>query len=269
VLGVPISTGAVQKVIDRVSNATRPAYEKIAQVARNESVGFVDETSWRQGKDLHWLWVMASLNVALYLVHPRRSWEAFEALIQDWQGILVSDNYRVYQKWVNQRQSCLAHYIRKARGLSEARNEEAARFGLEVLKQLQLLCHFAKAPPGERKWRNFYSRFLLLLMLHEGADNEAGKLARSLASEMDSLWVFLDEQGVEPTNNRAERALRFGVIWRKRSFGSQSDKGERWVERILSLKETCRLKAKAPFPVLVELVNCFFKEQKPDLAWIG
>jgi transposase len=103
-------------------------------------------------------------------------------------------------------------------------------------------------------------------MLHEGADNDAGKLARSLASEMDSLWVFLDEQGVEPTNNRAERALRFGVIWRKRSFGSQSDKGERWVERILSLKETCRLKAKAPFPVLVELVNCFFKEQKPDLA---
>jgi transposase len=269
VLGVPISTGGIQKVIDRVSNATRPAYEKIAEVARNESVGFIDETSWRKGKDLHWLWVMASQNAAFYLLHPHRSREAFEALVQDWQGILVSDKYPVYQKWVNQRQSCLAHYIRKARGLSEARNEEIARFGLEVLKQLQLLCHFAKAPPGERKWRNFYSRFLLLLMLHEGADNEAGKLARSLASEMDALWVFLDEQEVEPTNNRAERALRFGVIWRKRSFGSQSDKGERWVERILSLKETCRLKAKAPFPVLVELVNCFFKEQKPDLAWIG
>ncbi len=269
VVGVPISTGGIQKVIDRVSNAVAPAYKKIAQVARSEPVGFIDETSWHQGKDLHWLWVMVTLNVALFLVHPRRSREAFKALIQDWQGILVSDNYRVYQQWVNKRQSCLAHYIRKARGLSEYRDKDIARFGMHALTQLQLLCHFAKAPPGQRKWRNFYSRFLLLLMLYEGTDNEAGKLARSLASEMDSLWVFLDEHGVEPTNNRAERALRFGVIWRKRSFGSQSDKGERWVERILSLKETCRLKAKSPFPVLVDLVNCFFKEQKPNLAWIG
>jgi transposase len=121
VLGVPISTGGIQKVIDRDSNATRPAYEKIAEVARNESVGFVDETSWRKGKDLHWLWVMASQNAAFYLLHPHRSREAFETLVQDWQGILVSDKYPVYQKWVNQRQSCLAHYIRKARGLSEAR----------------------------------------------------------------------------------------------------------------------------------------------------
>ena len=106
-------------------------------------------------------------------------------------------------------------------------------------------------------------------MLYETGENEAGKLARSLAAEMDSLWVFLDEHGVEPTNNRAERALRFGVLWRKRSLGSQSNKGLRWVERILSIKETCRIKAKAPFCVLVNLVDAYFKEQKPELAWIG
>lgn len=268
VLGVPISTGGIQKVIDRVSEATKPAYDKIAEVARSESVCFIDETSWHRGKDLHWLWVMATLSVALYLVHPNRNRAAFEALIADWQGILVSDNYRLYQKWVNKRQNCLAHFIRKARALSQSQDEAIAQFGGQILKELQLLCHFAKAPPGERKWRNFYSRFILLLMLHEGAESEAGKLARSLGSAMDTLWVFLEEHGVEPTNNRAERALRFGVIWRKRSLGSQSDKGERWVERILSLKETCRLKSKVPFPVLVDLISCFFKEQRPNLAWI-
>ena len=84
-------------------------------------------------------------------------------------------------------------------------------------------------------------------MLHETADDEAGALARSLAAEIDSLWVFLDENGVEPTNNRAERALRYGVLWRKRGLGSQSDKGLRWVERILSLRETCRVKPRHPF----------------------
>jgi transposase len=79
---------------------------------------------------------------------------------------------------------------------------------------------------------------------------------------------LLDEHGEEPTNNRAESALQFVVLWRKRSLGSQSDNGLRWVERILSLKETCRLKAKAPFSVLVEMVSAYFKEQQPDLAWI-
>jgi transposase len=269
VLGLSISTGAIQKIIDRVSGAIEPAYEQIGQVARTETVGYIDETGWFKTGKLHWLWVMATVNVALYLVHPRRSREAFNELIRQWQGILVSDNYRVYQKWVNHRQSCLSHHIRKARGLSESMNQEIAHFGQEMLCLLQQLCHFANAPPGPRKWKNFYSQFVLLLMLYETGENEAGKLARSLAAEMDSLWVFLDEHGVEPTNNRAERALRFGVLWRKRSLGSQSDKGLRWVERILSIKETCRIKAKAPFCVLVNLVDAYFKEQKPDLAWIG
>jgi transposase len=269
VLGISISTGALQKVIDRVSEAIEPAYERIGQVAHEDSVGYIDETSWFKAGKLHWLWVMVTASVALYLVHPRRSREAFNELIRQWQGILVSDNYSVYKNWVNQRQSCLSHYIRKARGLAESPDKEISHFGEQMLHLLQQLCHFANAPPGPVKWKNFYSHFVLLLMLHETADNEAGMLARSLAAEMDSLWTFLDEHGVEPTNNRAERALRFGVLWRKRSLGSQSDKGLRWVERILSLKETCRIKAKAPFSVLVEMVGAYFKEQKPDLAWIG
>lgn len=267
--GLPISTGAVQKVIDRVSKAIKPAYQKIGQTARSQKVGYIDETSWFRAGKLAWLWVMATASVALYLVHPRRSRHAFKDLIGHWQGILVSDNFRVYQNWVNKRQNCLAHYIRKARQLAESTNEHFSNFGQQILELLQQLCHFANAPPTSRKWKNFYSRFLLLLMLHEGADDEAGKLARSLAAEMDSLWIFLDENGVEPTNNRAERALRFGVIWRKRCFGSQSDKGERWVERILSLKETCRLKSRASFPVLVDLIQAYFKEQQPNLAWIS
>jgi transposase len=103
--------------------------------------------------------------------------------------------------------------------------------------------------------------------LYEGADDGAGKLARSLLKEMDSLWVFLEENDVEPTNNRAERALRFGVIWRKRSNGTQSDKGNRWVESILTLKQTCRIKNLPVFPVLVDAITAHFKEQQPNLRW--
>lgn len=269
VFNLPICTGAIQKVIDRVSQAMIPAYDKTAQIARSSKVGYIDETSWFKAGVLHWLWVMVTDKVAFYLIHPKRSREAFYQLIQTWQGILVSDNFRVYQHWVHKRQNCLAHFIRKAKKLAECDDEQLSSFGEQMLTQLQLLCHFANAPPGPQKWKNFYSRFLLLLMLHEGAENEAGKLARSLAKVMDTLWLFLEEHGVEPTNNRSERALRFGVIWRKRCFGSQSDKGHRWVERILSLRETCRLKGKASFPVLADLVQAYFKEQQPDLAWIS
>jgi transposase len=85
---------------------------------------------------------------------------------------------------------------------------------------------------------------------------------------MDSLWVFLAQHGVEPTNNQAERALRFGVLWRKRSLGAASDKGNRGVERLLSLRETCRLRARSTYTVLVDAVTSFFHGQQPDLSWI-
>src|SRR5262249_48603649 len=97
--------------------------------------------------------------------------------------------------------------------------------------------------------------------------DDAGRLARRLLREMDSLWVFLAQQGVEPTHNRAERALRFGVLWRKRSLGTASDKGNRWVERLLSLRETCRLQARSTYTVLVAALTRFFHGQQPDLSW--
>jgi len=211
---------------------------------------------------------MVNTTVAFFMIHPNRSMKAFLQLIDDWKGILISDHYGVYVNWVNKRQACLAHLIRKAKALTERKNESIKTFGQSILKELQLLCHWAKDPPNEKQWTDFYSRLLLLLILHEGADNEAGQLARSIGRQLESLWVFLDENGVEPTNNRAERALRFAVLWRKRSNGTQSDKGNRWVERILSLKQTCRMRSLPVFPILADAIDAYFKDQTPDLRWI-
>jgi len=107
----------------------------------------------------------------------------------------------------------------------------------------------------------------LIDQYHDRPD-EARRFTRRLLREMDSLWVFLAQQGVEPTNNRAERALRFGVLWRKRSQGTASEKGNRWVERILSLKDTCRLQTQSTYAVLVDAVTNLFMGQPPDLAWL-
>ena len=268
VLGVPISVGGIQRVIDRVSEAIEPIYSEIGNQARKAKVNGVDETSWLQSGKLKWLWTMVNETVSFFMIHQNRSKQAFDELVADWKGILISDNYRVYVNWINKRQTCLAHFIRKAKGLAERKDESIRRFGRCILKELKLLCHWARKPPDEEQWTDFYSRLLLLLMLFEGADDDAGRLARSIAREMESLWLFLDEKGVEPTNNRSERALRFAVMWRKRSNGTQSDKGDRWVERILSLKQTCRIRSLSVFPILTDAIDAFFKEQVPDLQWI-
>lgn len=268
VLGVPISLGAIQKVLDRVTLAIDPHYTLIATQARQARVNYIDETPWYCENALEWLWVMANEQVAFYMIHPRRSKEAFFDLIEDWAGLLVSDGYGVYQNWVNARQTCLAHLIRTARGLAARQQPELAACGAWALVELQRLCQMAKAPPTGGEWRAWYARLCKLINSYHERLDEAGRFARRLLREMESLWVFLCHHGVEPTNNRSEGALRFGVQWRKRSLGTASDKGNRWVERILSLKETCRLRAVSTYHVLVDAVSSFFHGQQPGLAWL-
>jgi transposase len=268
VLNFPISTGAIQKVIDRASEALKPVYSQIANMARSSEVNYIDETSWFQSGVLNWLWVMANSSVAYFMIHKNRSKEAFQALVQEWEGILVSDNYGVYAKWINLRQTCLAHIIRKAKALAERKDENVNQFGKQVVQDLQLLCHWAKSPPDSEEWRSFYNRFTDLIFQHQEDKNEIGTMARSLIRQLESLWLFLDIVEVEPTNNHAERTLRYGVLWRKRSKGTQSEKGNHWVERILSFKQTCFIRSLESFPIMVDLIHSYFKDQEPDLAWL-
>lgn len=268
VLHIPISLGAIQKVIDRVSCAVLPHYEAIAALARHAPVGYIDETPWFYQHTLQWLWTMTTETVSLFLIHPHRSKEAFFDLIEAWKGILVSDGYGVYQDWVNRRQTCLAHLIRTARGLAEKSSAELSACGKWALKELQSLCYMAKDPPTGGQWQAWYARFCRLIGRYRERPDEAGKLVRRLQREMASLWVFLCEHGVEATNNRAERSLRFGVLWRKRSGGTDSVKGNHWVERSLSLRQTCRQLGQSTFVVLVDALTSRFYGRQPDLAWL-
>ena len=120
------------------------------------------------------------------------------------RGILVSDGYGVYQHWVEARQTCLAHLIRTARGLAERQQADLAACGAWALAELQRLCHMATAPPTGGEWRAWYARLCKLIEQYHNRHDDAGRFARRLLREMDSLWVFLAHHGVEPTNNRAE-----------------------------------------------------------------
>lgn len=211
---------------------------------------------------------MANSTVALFMIHANRFREAFQALIRGWEGILVSDGHGVYCKWVT-RQSCLAYLFRKASELSERKDPGTARFGSWALSDLQGLCHMAHGPPTIGEWRALYARLNRLITLHRERSDAAGNFARRLEKELDCLWLFLVKEGVAPTNNHAERRLRFAVLWRKRSQGTASEKGNRWLERILSLRQNCRLRSRNLFHTLVDALDACFRGHNPDLARIA
>lgn len=267
VLGIRISLGTIQKLIDRASAAILPHYEAIGDKARSSLINHLDETSWRNGGKLHWLWVMVNPLVAFFLIHTNRSRNAFEQLIGYWNGILISDNFAVYRKWTNLRQTCIAHLIRQAKALAERKDKELAACGKWARDELARLCKMAHEPPTRAQWNAFFARFCRLIELYRDSDNEAGKLVRLLDKEMEHLFVFLEQAGVQPTNNLAERTIRFAVLWRKRSFGCFSEKGCRWVERVLSLRHTCRLNNRPTFDVLIEALTAHCQGHAPDLSW--
>ena len=212
---------------------------------------------------------MVNERVAFYRADPNRSKRAFEDLIADWQGILISDSYGVIP-FVGQRPPKLPGTPDPKSKRPFAKKRSQTSGALATSSQL----HFKSFPISRRRHRapmsgpNFIGAcYLPFRCMKTTRATPAGWHGKSCVKSIP-LWTFLEHEGVEPTNNRAERALRFAVLWRKRSLGTQSEKGNRWVERILSLKETCRLQAKSTFQVLLDCIRAYLSNSAPDLAWI-
>jgi len=153
VFSIPLSKGAIQKMVDRVSEAIVPHYALIGQVARRATVNHSDETSWFTHGDRQWLWVMTNPLVAYCQMHPTRSKTAFAQLIADWRGILVSDDDGVYHSWQSLRHTCFAPLMRTAKGLSEHLGAGMAAFGRRVHAALQRLCPMATERRTVGQWR--------------------------------------------------------------------------------------------------------------------
>jgi transposase len=212
VCGLSLSQGAVQQMVDRVSAAILPHDTALGEVARTSLVNYIDETSWRTGGDRRWLWGMAHPLGADCQRSPPRSQGAFAHLIADWTGVLVRDGSLVDQSWQGLRQRCLAPRRRTAQGLAESVEAGMARCGERVPTALQRLGPRGTQRPTVGQWRAWYARFRALVPHPTAREGKAGTLARRLARAGESLWVLLDGQGVEATQNIAARAHRWGGV---------------------------------------------------------
>jgi transposase len=265
--GLHVSTGAIQAMINRVSGAILPLWERMGELARSRQANYIDETSWRKSGRKAWIWVLANRGASFYMVNPNRNMLAFKALIADWAGFLISDDFGTYMKWEHGRQTCLAHLLRLARGFAEHPNAKTRVSGTELLDLLEGVFRWSVDPPSDSEMEDLLSRLHDWCECHKQLEGKLGATARRLADNVLHLAAFLYLDGVEPTNNRAERALRFGVLWRKISFGSDSDSGCRWTERVLTLVASCDGFGQRTYPVLLDAVKSSFNGVQPDLTW--
>ena len=273
VFKMEISQGGIQNCLDRGSAAAAPHYGAIGRESRRMPVGHADETTSPMfgpaGKRKHWLWVLASSAFCFFMIMDTRSADAFARLVGDWTGILISDGFAVYLKWAGKaRQSCLAHLLRKAERFAEDPMPGIARGGRWILAELRRLNRMADNPPTNGEYAAWRGRFSRCVRKYETFGGELGAYARHLRREADCIVTFLYYEGVDPTNNRAERAIRPYVCRRKTSFGCTSEHGEVDISRLLTLHETCRLNGRSTYDELKTAIEHHARGKTPSLYWI-
>ncbi len=262
VLGVHISVGALSAVEQRVSEAVAPAVDEAWAEVEKADVKHADATSWLQGGALRSLWTIASTVATVFKIVLNGSAEMVKPLFGTCQGILVSDRGSVFSFWaMDRRQICWAHLMRKFILFSE-RDGPAGPFGRDLLDYTALVFrywHDLRAGKIDREtFRAWMSPVraqvedCLRRAAAAGIEQLSGSCEDVLAHQQ-ALWTFVDRDDVEPTNNHAERELRAFVLWRKRSFGAQSDRGNLFAERLMTVAHTAR---KQNRNVLAFLTSC-------------
>jgi transposase len=269
-LGIPISVGSVSNLEKELTESTVPVMEEIEIVAQNAEQGNADETGFGMANGKQgWLWVLVTPLAVLFRLLESRSGACARRILGSFEGILTSDRYAGYNWYdAGKRQLCWAHLKRDFKAMCEL-GAAGEAIGKGLLKQTKLMFRLWHR---FKKWKESQEgkgvkismtvlesqmgriRKRILALLEEGKRQGIKKCEMILKVE-ELLWTFLREEGVEPTNNAAERAMRPAVLWKKRSFGVESERGARYVESMLSIWMTSRLNGVNPIQFLRELVK--------------
>jgi transposase len=264
VFSVPMSLGGLSNCEAQVADTLAQPYNEAAEHVRGQEIAHADETGWPRGNRLKgWLWAMCCSTAAFFMVHANRNQQAARNLIGDFTGKLISDRYNSYKFYALIRQICWAHLKRDFKAISEAKGPPG-KIGCKLYDSAKEILKLRKrVRDGTLQWLTFQRRMPKLQkqvesLLEAGAGFEGnlGGKCRDILEHRKYLWTFVQDQKVEPTNNAAERIVRQAVLWRKGSFGTQSERGARYVERILTVCATCRLQGRSIIEYLRDACYC-------------
>lgn len=264
IFAAPVSLGTVVNLEQEVSAALAAPHEEALEVVRVAGVKHADETSWKLAGALCWLWAAATTTVAAFVIHGTRGALGLTALLgMEIQGIVCSDRWGPYNRVPElRRQICWAHLKRDFKKVVDrgGTGEGIGHAGLRVVERTFEAWHAYKEGKitreglKERLTPVMARMNAVLVKGCKGDDPTVATFCGNLLELEQALWTFARENGVEPTNNHIERLLRRAVLWRKRSFGCQSEKGCRFVERILTVVQTRRLQGKSVLEYLHDAI---------------
>ena len=258
-LQISISQGSTQHAWEEASVAVAAPYEELQRALPAQAVLNADETGHRTNAVKRWLWTLVAPTFVFYTIATSRGSDVLRRLLgATFDGVLGSDRLPTYTTYASgQRQFCWSHFTRNLLSAQELAKTPTAkgfcRDALALQRRLFRLWHRYRGDPHARgapitrdqliaKALPIEKQFFALAEGHVNhANNDVGNLARALFVHHHDFFTFVHENGVEPTNNAAERALRTAVQWRKIMFGNRSDDGERAVERLLTVTRTCQL----------------------------
>jgi transposase len=274
ICGLPISLGSVARGCGRVSQVLEPIDAAIQALVQAQPAVNVDETSWREPTKA-WLWTATTPVATCFRISPGRGRGALTALLgESYAGIVGSDRWSAYRRIpVAHRQICWSHLDRNLQALADYGSPDSP-WATRMLTQVDALWQAWHAYRDGLIDRAGLQTALLPIQQAMHAELLVGQTLRwhkisgfstELLGLWDALWTFADHDGVEPTNNAAERVLRPAVIWRKLSGGTQSRDGSRFVERILSVVTTCRQQHRNVFAFLTEAVQAAWAGQPTPL----
>jgi len=260
-LGVELSLGALSTVEARVSDAVQPAVNEVWEKVGRAGVKHTDGTSWYQAGVTMALWTIATTAATVFKIVADSAKVTLAPLYGTLVGILVSDRAKALNFWaMDRRQICWAHLLRKFVSFSE-RDGPAAAFGQQLLNYTGIVFeywHDYKSGKLSREafvaWMAPVRQQVEALLAQTVAADIAG-LSGSCADILEhkaALWTFVENDGVEPTNNHAEREIRAFVLWRKRSFGTQSARGNVFAENLMTVAHTARKQKKNVLAFLTE-----------------
>jgi transposase len=249
VLGIEISLGAVSAVEERVREAVKPAVNEAWSKLDDAPVKHTDGTSWFQAGVMCSLWTIATSVMTVFKILANGQARTLAPLFGKKLGLLVSDRATALNFWaMDKRQICWAHLLRKAISFSE-RDGPAGALGRELLEYIGILFDYWDQLRADRLSREKFRELMAPVRTHVEALLERGRVAKlphvsgsceDILKHGAALWTYVDQDGVEPTNNHAERELRAFVLWRKRSFGTQSERGNLFAERLMTVAHTAR-----------------------------
>lgn len=249
ILGIDISLGAVSAVEERVSEATKLPVAEVWAKTDEAVVKHTDGTSWYQAGVLCALWTIATSAVTVFKILTDGKATTLAPLFGSKLGILVSDRATALNFWaMERRQVCWAHLLRKGISFSE-RDGPSGAVGRELLDYIAIIfTHWHRLKDGTLSRDEFRALMAPVRVHVESLLERAVKLklphvsgsCEDILKHRAALWTFVDTEGVEPTNNHAERELRAFVLWRKRSFGTQSARGNLYAERLMTVAHTAR-----------------------------